>query len=226
MTVRTDLLSHLSELGFIPTSYRGTLKSNSLNSTALDLHSSNGPLLRSLIFAALYPSIVKISLPSAKYDASSSGAIQRSAEAKQVKYFEISPSGGRVFLHPSSTLFSTNNYNGSHLAVFKKSASGEGPNSKVYMRDATESPLYSMLLFGGKLEIDRMIGGITIKTSDGQIKLRANARIAVLCNSLRRLLDAVMATSIENPEVFSKGEDENRDQVVETMVALVTRDGL
>lgn len=220
--MRSDLLSNLLELGFIPPSYRGNFNS-SKSESPLDLHSSDISLLRSLIFASLYPSIVKISLPSAKFDASSSGAIQRSAEAKSVKYFDLSPTGGRVFLHPSSTLFSTNNYMGSHLAVFKKSASGEGPTSKVYMRDATESPLYSMLLFGGKLNIDRSIGGITIDTSDGQVKLRANPRIAVLCNSLRRLLDAVMATSIENPD-FSK--DESRDQVIETMVALVTRDGI
>ncbi len=44
--------------------------------------------------AGLWPAVVRIDLPSAKFDQSSSGTVQREAEARQVKYFDRN---GRVF---------------------------------------------------------------------------------------------------------------------------------
>lgn len=269
-STRLDLLSNLQELGFVSNSYdplRALVGTDDSKPTPgadahLDAHSSNINMLKALILAGLWPSVVRIALPSAKYDQGSSGTIQRDAEARTVKYFDQAL--GRVFLHPSSTLFASASYSSSYLAIFQKSASGEGANSKVYMRDATEVPLYSLLLFGGKLKINHMAGGISVGSpregdadGDGWVRMRANARIGVLCAQLRRLLDAVsgvaprgscrfhllcqsgllisisssrrrtlqvMADAVEQPGSMLT-TPENQD-VVSTMIALITRDGL
>ena len=191
-STRSDLLSQLEQLGFVASSYNAGAFFRG-EQMPLDAHAQDVNLQRALILAGLWPSVVRVALPSAKYDQSSSGTIQREAEAKSLKYFDAS---GRLFLHPTSVLFSASALTG-HLAVFKKGASGDGPTAKTYMRDATEVPLYALLLFGGRLQIHHMIGGISVGSnsvgsSDAQdIKLRANARIGVLCGQLRRLLDAV-----------------------------------
>ncbi|SPO38961.1 probable Putative DEAH-box ATP-dependent helicase UM11114 [Pseudozyma flocculosa] len=233
LATRHDLLSHLQELNFVAADY----KANAPSSAAVhahDAHSTNGGMLRSLIMAGLWPSVVRIALPSAKFDQGSSGTIQRDAEAKAVKYFD--PAQGRVFLFPGSTLFEANSFASSYLAVFKRSATdgggGKGPSAaggKVYLRDATESPVYALLLFGGRLKVHHYAGGISIGSVDGPgdaegfVKLRANARIGVLCAQLRRLVDAILAESVENPGKVLEGEAK---EVVECIVALVERDGI
>lgn len=45
-------------------------------------------------------------------------------------------------------------------------------------------PLYGLLLLGGNITINHWAGGIMLGT-DGHVKIRANARIGVLCSQLR-----------------------------------------
>ncbi len=86
---------------------------------------------------------------------------------------------GRVFIHPSSILFSESGFKSGFLAYFSKAET-----SKVFLRDATEIPLFGLLLFGGAITINHWVGGIMIG-SDGHVKLRAGTRIGVLCSQLR-----------------------------------------
>jgi hypothetical protein len=51
-------------------------------------------------------------------------------EAKEVKMFD---QAGRVFIHPSSVLFSESGFKSGYLAYF-----GKAETSKVFLRDATE----------------------------------------------------------------------------------------
>ncbi|KAN0062041.1 putative ATP-dependent RNA helicase ucp12 [Thecaphora frezii] len=224
-TTRLDLLSHLQELGFVSPDYNPTIP-HSLPSPHLhDTHSSNPGLLRSLLLSGLWPSVIRIALPGAKFDQSSSGTIQRSTIAKTIKYF--SPSD-RVFLHPSSTLFDCNSYSSSYLTVFSRTASDTAQGSKTYLRDANEIPLYALLLFGGKIRVHHWAGGISVGREDeqhaeGWVKMRASPRIAVLCAQLRRGLEAVLNEAIENPGAMVEGDAR---EVVDCMVALVTNDGM
>lgn len=107
---------------------------------------------------------------------SSSGAIAKDPEARQVRLFSdpigTSPSstssatGGRVFLHPSSVLFSSTKIDSSHLAVWRKSDTSKpsvaSKDAKVFLRDATEVPVYALLLFCGRLKVHAMMGGISV----------------------------------------------------------------
>ena len=53
------------------------------------------------------------------------------------------------------------------------------------MIDTHQVPLYALLLFGGRVSVNHVAGGITIATKDAWIKLKAWPRIGVLVNQLR-----------------------------------------
>lgn len=222
-STRVDLLSNLQEIGFCPRGYR------SFTNHALDAHADSQALLQSLLTSALWPDVIRIAHPDTKYNQSSSGTVARETEAKSVKLFD---EAGRVFLQPGSILFGNNKFSVSHLACFKKSASGQkaGLSEKVYLRDATESPVYALLLLcGAQVKIHHLKGGISVgrasdteEASDGDaeglVRLRAPARIGVLSSQLRRLLDRHLEMSFEG--------EQGMDDIVEVMRALLDRDGM
>lgn len=224
-TNRLDLLSHLQEMGFVPNSYSPF---GLYDDEVYDKNAHHFGVLRSVILAGLWPAVIRIDTPSAKFDQSSSGTVQREAEARQVKYYDRS---GRVFLHPSSTLFSCKGFDSSYLTTFSKSSTGaNATDSKVYLRDATEVPLFGLLLFGGRLKINHFAGGIGIGSNqagskeENWVRLRANARIGVLCAQLRRLLDAVLDRAIDEPgDMYAASGCKD---VLEVISEVLERDGL
>ncbi|KAJ1596550.1 hypothetical protein NDA11_007513 [Ustilago hordei] len=226
-TNRLDLLSHLQEMGFVADSYSAF---GVYDDQVYDRNAQHTGLLRSVILAGLWPSVVRIDQPCAKFDQGSSGTVQREAEARQVKYFDRN---GRVFLHPSSTLFSCKGFQSSYLTTFSKSATGAASDSKVYLRDATEVPLFGLLLFGGKLKINHFAGGIAIGSNqtmqkgskdENWVRLRANARIGVLCAQLRRLLDAVLDHAIDHPQDMFAAP--GCKEVLQVIGQVLQRDGI
>lgn len=253
-STRLDLLSNLQEIGFVPRNYG---KTNGVH--PLDAHAPETSLLRGLLTASLWPSLIRIAHPETKYNQSSSGTVARESEAKQVKFFDNNSGGdgggGRIFLHPSSILFSRNSFDASHLVVFQKASAGaqaaksrsSGPSQqqrseeKVYMRDATESPVYSLLLLCGKLKIHHLKGGISISNAaqqsnpdantnadadgEGFIRLRAPARIGVLSSQLRRLLDAHLGRTFDGEEVDATNKEES-EELLEVMRVLLEKDGM
>ena len=212
-STRQQLLDALKEADFVPTSYHSSSsnsKSVGSNShTNLNAHNSSTALLRALVAAALSPQIAEISFPSKKYIASMSGAKELDPEAKMIKYFaepissppsELSGGGpadsGRVFVHPSSVLFSAQSFTGSaaYISYFTKMAT-----SKTFIRDLTPLNAYALLLFGGKIEVDVQGGGMLV---DEWLRLRGWARIGVLVSRLRGLVDEVLRRRIDG-----QGED-------------------
>ncbi len=169
-------------------------------------------------------------MPSAKFDQSSSGTVQREAEARQVKYFDRN---GRVFLHPSSTLFSAKGFESSYLTTFSKSSTGaNAADSKVYLRDATEVPSSdcSSLVVSSRSTISQEVSvSVRIRPSKQEAKRRTgkiegNARIGVLCAQLRRLLDAVLDHAIDEPQDMFAAP--GCKEVLEVIGEVLERDGL
>ena len=131
-SLREDLSSALLSAGFI--ARRGA---------AAPPHPG---LLKSLIAAGLYPRIARVTLPSSaiKFDKVQAGAVQRAQEAKEFKFFDLevqeeeTPAAGpgrgrRVFLHPSSVLFTQDRWKEPLLCYFRKAET-----TKPFLRDATE----------------------------------------------------------------------------------------
>ena len=92
----------------------------------------NTQLLRALIAAAFTPQVARIQYPDKKFANSVSGAVELDPEARSIKYFN--QENGRVFVHPSSTLFGSQSFSGSatYMSYFTIIST-----SKIFIRDLT-----------------------------------------------------------------------------------------
>ncbi len=121
---KSQYMTSLREIGFI---------SNHVNTTSqFNKNNSNTALLRSLIAGAFNPQIARIDFPDKKFAQSISGAVELDPEARTIKYFN--QENGRVFVHPSSTLFDAQTFpgNAAYMSYFNKMAT-----SKIFIRDLT-----------------------------------------------------------------------------------------
>ncbi|KAL9099346.1 MAG: hypothetical protein Q9187_009508, partial [Circinaria calcarea] len=168
---RSQYLSSLKEASFIPQNY------HSSTSSPLNAHNANLALIRALIAGAFNPQLARIDFPDKKYAASVSGAVELDPEAKTIKYFN--QDNGRVFVHPSSTLFDAQSFPGDavYMSYFNKMAT-----SKVFIRDLTPFNAYTLLLFSSPPQIDTLGRGLIV---DNWLRLRGWARIGVLIRRLR-----------------------------------------
>ncbi|KAJ3514021.1 hypothetical protein NLJ89_g2611 [Agrocybe chaxingu] len=210
MTLRQDFVSSLVEMGFIPL--------DSTPSTAsLNTCSDNLNLVKSVLLGGLWPRVARVHLPKdkIKYDKVSAGAVQRENIAKDFKIFDLRE--GRTFLHPGSVLFGTSTWKSSFLIYFHKYMT-----TKVFLRDVTKVPMYSLLLFGGPVSVNHIRGSLTVGTKDSLVKLAAIPRIGILVNQLRRLLDAQLQRSIEDGTMLTT---RSGNPVIHAIMALLTYDG-
>jgi len=95
--------------------------------------------------------------------------------------------------------------------------------TQVFLRDATEIPLYALLLLGGAVSIDRVAGGVTIDNKDSVVNLKASSTIGILVNQLRRLLDAQLERCIEDGSILLT---EHKNPIFDAVLALLAHDGL
>ena len=205
---RSQYLSSLQDAGFIPPHRDPSSMPSSLNA-----HNNNSALIRALIAGAFNPQLARIDFPDKKFANSVSGAVEVDPEARTIKFFN--PDNGRVFVHPSSTLFDAQSFMGNavYMSYFNKMAT-----SKVFIRELTPFNAYTLLLFGGPIELDTYGQGLVV---DGWVKLRGWARIGVLVSRLRGMLDGILARKIEDP-----GIDVAEDEVVTVVRKLVELDGM
>ncbi|KAH3974489.1 hypothetical protein HBI56_088790 [Parastagonospora nodorum] len=209
---RTQYLSSLKEISFIPTSYSST---NPSTHGMYTKQNNNDALLRALIAASFSPQIGRIQLPDKKFAAGIAGAVELDPEAREIKYFN--QENGRVFVHPSSTLFSSQTFpsNAAFIAYFNKMAT-----SKVFIRDITPFNAFGLLMFAGRIQVDTLGRGLVV---DEWIRLRGWARIGVLVSRLRGMLDRVLEGMVREP---GKGMSVREQEVVAVVRNLVERDGL
>jgi HrpA-like RNA helicase len=211
---RAQYLSSLKEISFIPTSY-SLNDTSSAPYTQLNKHNGNDALLRALIAGSFNPQIARIQLPDKKFAAGIAGAVELDMEARTIKYFNAD--NGRVFVHPSSILFDAQTFpsNASFIAYFNKMAT-----SKVFIRELTPFNAYSLLMFAGDIKVDTLGRGLVV---DEWVRLRGWARIGVLVQRLRAMLDMVLEKKAREPGWVVGGRE---GEVVELVRGLVERDGL
>ncbi|SLM38346.1 dead deah box helicase [Lasallia pustulata] len=207
---RSQYLSSLKEAGFIPTNYHS---SSPATHTSLNAYNDNSALIRALVAGAFNPQLARIEFPEKKFAPSMSGAVELDPEARTIKYFN--QDNGRVFVHPSSTLFDAQSFPGgaAYMSYFNKMAT-----SKVFIRDLTPFNAYTLLLFSAPPRLDTLGRGLLV---DNWLRLRGWARIGVLVSRLREMLDEVLARKIEDP-----GWDLSGEEVVGVARKLVELDGL
>ncbi|KAL8767015.1 MAG: hypothetical protein Q9209_006369 [Squamulea sp. 1 TL-2023] len=204
---RIQYLSSLQDTGFLPPQYTPDTH------ISLNTQNANTALIRALIAGAFNPQLARIEFPNRKFAPSVSGTIELNPEARTIKFFN--QDNGRVFVHPSSTLFDAQGFVGSsvYMSYVNKMAT-----SKVFIRELTPFNAYTLLLFGGPITLDTLGRGLIV---DGWLRLRGWARIGVLVSRLRMMLDDVLARKIENPEL-----DVAESEVVVAVRKLVEFDGM
>ncbi|KAL0944125.1 ATP-dependent RNA helicase ucp12 [Colletotrichum truncatum] len=170
-------------------------------------------LLRALTASAFSPQIARIQYPDKKFTNTVSGAKELDPEARMIKYF--TQENGRVFVHPSSTLFDSQGFSGSatFMSYFTMIST-----SKTFIRDLTPFNSYTLLLFSGAITLDTLGRGLMV---DEWLRLRGWARLGVLVSRLRGMVDDVIALKIENP-----GLDLADNEVIKIVKKLIELDGL
>ncbi|GAA5960522.1 hypothetical protein JCM3765_003663 [Sporobolomyces pararoseus] len=206
LSLRNDYLDALGSVGFIPMHC-------SASDPAFNDNSQNENLLKAIIYAGT-ARLVKVKLPKAVFDKGIGGAIERERESREVKFFEKEE--GRVFLHPTSLLFSETRFATPFATYFNKHVT-----TKPFLRDATEVPLYAVLLFSPghvTMELER---GVTVHLSaDEWVHMKCWPRIGVLVNGLRKLFDAELEFELEQP-----GFGGRTSAAVGAMLECISRDG-
>lgn len=231
-STKTQYYSALAEIGLVPSSIYSSFPRTAKQA------SPSMPLLRALTASAFSPQIARIQLPDRKFMASVSGAVELDPEAKTIKYF--TQENGRVFVHPSSTLFDSQGFSGNaaFISYFTMMST-----SKIFVRDLTRKfwtivylftlflmkvhdaltdgiafNAYTLLLFSGAIELDTLGRGLVV---DGWLRLRGWARIGVLISRLRGMVDDIIAKKVENPALDLRDND-----VVRAVVKLIELDGM
>ncbi|KAJ5098147.1 hypothetical protein N7532_005148 [Penicillium argentinense] len=206
---RAQFVTSLKDAGILPVDYTDS-------STTWNRNASNRNLLRALVAGAFQPQVAQISFPDKKFASSVTGTVEVDPDARTIKYFN--QENGRVFIHPSSILFSAQGYPSAaaYLSYFTKMAT-----SKVFIRDLTPFNAYSLLLFCGSITLDTMGRGLVV---DGWLRLRGWARIGVLVSRLRTMLDEALAARIDNPSLELDGGA--GDKVIEAVKRLIEFNGL
>ncbi|KAK4203323.1 putative ATP-dependent RNA helicase [Triangularia verruculosa] len=208
-STRTQFYSSLTEMGIIPRWY------SPQSSYSSQQQQQSMVLLRALTASAFSPQICRIQFPDKKFAASMAGAVELDPEAKTIKYF--AQESGRVFIHPSSTLFDSQGFSGnaSFVSYFSMIST-----SKIFVRDLTPFNAYTLLLFSGAIELDTQGRGLVV---DGWLRLRGWARIGVLVSRLRGVIDKLIETKVEDPGVeFERGKQE----VIRLVVKMIELDGM
>jgi ATP-dependent RNA helicase DHX57 len=218
---RTQLASALEDIGFLPFRYlHGSASQEQAKS--LNVNSSNDALLRALISAAMHPQTLRISFPAKKFAASASGSVALDPESRTIRFFDTNNS--RAFIHPSSVCFEAPkgwSSDARFLSYWERTITGDRKdNERSYIRGCTPFNLFSVLLFGGRLNVDTFGRGVMV---DEWIRARGWARIGVLVGRMRALLDRVLERKVHDP--FGK-LTVDEEKVLALVKRLVERDGL
>ncbi|KAF8560131.1 P-loop containing nucleoside triphosphate hydrolase protein [Imleria badia] len=210
-SLRQDFFSSLLNMGL-------TAISSTPNSPSLNVNSTNTNLIKAVILGGLWPRVARVHLPPSaiKFDKVQAGTVQRENTAKEYKMYDLK--NGRVFLHPASVLFGESTWKSPFFVYFQMQQT-----TKVFVRGATEVPMYALLLFGGPVSVNHVGGGLTVGSGDSTVKLRAWPRIGTLVNQLRRLLEAQLQQCIEQGLMLGTEQD---SMISSAITALLEQDGL
>jgi len=105
-----------------------------------NLNSRSVKMVRAIVCAGLYPHVARVDTPEQTYTKTESGAMAIAHNPKDLKI--ITKNHERAFIHPSSANFPQGDYESPWLVYHTKMHT-----SKVYLRETTMAPPYSLLLF-------------------------------------------------------------------------------
>ncbi|CAA7028259.1 unnamed protein product [Microthlaspi erraticum] len=174
-----------------------------------NMYSQQPEVVKAILCAGLYPNIA----------ANDKGITETAVnsltkQGNQTKSYSAWYDGRReVHIHPSSINSNFKAFQYPFLVFLEKVET-----HKVYLRDTTIVSPFSILLFGGSINVHHQSGSVTI---DGWLKLAAPAQTAVLFKELRLTLHSILRDLIRKPEKSGIVHNE----VVKSMVHLLIEEG-
>lgn len=207
---RLDYASILADLGFLHRDYLNRMRRDGLGGGRADSNADVTRVIKAALVAGFYPHVVRVKHPQTKYTQTTSGAVAKIADGRELKYY--SKDLGRVFLHPTSVNFHCGKYE-SRWIVYSERVE----TAKVFIRDNTMVGAYALLLFGGDINVDHEKGLVRV---DDWATFQAPARIGVLVKELRARVDELLAERINHPSA-----DLTSTPVVRALLELLASEG-
>ncbi|WAR09346.1 DHX29-like protein [Mya arenaria] len=189
--VKTDLIKLLSSIGFTNTTVlqstdipKGELEKDgvlqiSKHKTNRDLDKRTISKVKAILTAGLYPNVAKVT-----YEAPVDAAVNPD---NRVCVAETAQ--GPAHVHPSSV---NRNLQANGWILFHEKVK----STRVYLRDSTLVSAYPLLLFGGEIHVQHTDQLLSV---DDRIVYKAYAKTGVIFRELRKLLDDLLATKLEEP---------------------------
>ncbi|GAV86513.1 DEAD domain-containing protein/Helicase_C domain-containing protein/HA2 domain-containing protein/OB_NTP_bind domain-containing protein [Cephalotus follicularis] len=204
----------LADIGLIklPKKYQIEGKKENLDSWFSDksqpfnMYSDHSSIIRAILCAGLYPNVAATEQGITGVALSNFKQSTNSATKGHPVWYD----GRReVHIHPSSVNSNFKAFEHPFLVFLEKVET-----TKVFLRDTTIITPFSILLFGGSINVQHQTGLLTI---DGWLNLTAPAQTAVLFKELRLTLHSILEELIRKPENASIVDNE----VVRSMIHLL-----
>ncbi|XP_062912424.1 putative ATP-dependent RNA helicase DHX57 isoform X1 [Mobula hypostoma] len=157
-------------------------------------NAGNMKLVSAILCAALYPNVVQVTAPQAKYTHTMSGAVKLPPKAEELQF--VTKNDGNVHIHPSSVNYQVRHFVSPYLVYHEKVKT-----SRVFLRDCSMVSVYPLVLFGGgQINVELRTGQFIISLDDGWIRFAAAShQIAELIRGLRWELDQLLEDKIKEP---------------------------
>ena len=134
-------------------------------------NNENNRVVASVLCAALYPNIVKVFSPEAKYKQTAAGAMYKAPGPEDLKF--KTSEDGYVHIHPSSVTSTVGYFKTPYLVFHEKIRT-----SRVFVRELSMVPMYPMILFGGTgVEVIMQRGQSVLSLEKGWIKFLCETHI-------------------------------------------------
>ena len=191
--LRKQFAGLLTEIGFLPKGFRlNKLNGSEDGGTETSIspenvNASNIGLLKAVLCAGLYPNIIVAPRTLVR---DSTGKTNNKKQVGECAF--QSHTKGEVYLHPSTINFEETQLD-SRYCCFHELVK----TSKTYVRDCTTVSPFSLLLFGGALEVYHRHGVCSV---DGWLKFRIAAKTASLIKHLRSQMEKILFEKIISPE--------------------------
>jgi ATP-dependent RNA helicase DHX57 len=213
---RRQFAQILSDLGFISSSYVASVDRPSLELEhgEPDEYAGHARVVKAAIASGLYPQLLRVENPAAQFQKVHGGAFETEAvSGGKVKLFDRER--GRVFIHPSSVNFPVGKFESGWLVY-----SDIMETSKVFVRECSMVPVYSVLLFAGSVAVQHEKATIVV---DDWATFKAPARIGVLVREMRQALAKILDKKIQDATGYDMSSGEKR--LIDALHQLLASDG-
>lgn len=180
------------------------------------MNGDNNRLLISLLYAALYPNIVKVLTPERSYISTVGGALAKMHTAKDLRF--KTRQDGFVAIHPSSVNANVGSFQSPFLIYQEKVKT-----SRIFIRECSMLPLVPLVLFAGSdFKIELHGGDFVFLLEEDWIILKAQTHeTAEMIQCLRLELLKLLEEKISDP-CLNLLNHENGLRIIKTIVQLIT----